>query len=109
MNIQEFIGWIQAHWQRYSNNVMRSSLYQVNELAGEAGELANVVKKICRRRDDEYVHNMTAEERLKLVDECGDVLHCVLRLATDHGITLDEMITRNVAKLTERYTKKEQP
>jgi len=112
MSIERYIQWIQQHWATYTATpVTRSSLYLANELAGEAGESANVVKKICRRlmtysfRD--AMHNVTPEERQKLVDEIGDALHCTLHLMEAHDITLDEVMKFNVEKLTRRYEMKQ--
>ncbi|MEZ5308109.1 MAG: nucleoside triphosphate pyrophosphohydrolase family protein [Pyrinomonadaceae bacterium] len=73
--------------------------YPTLGLAGEAGEVANVVKKI--QRDHEGV--LTDEVRLKLKDELGDVLWYISACADELGITLEEIAAYNVDKLAKRH------
>jgi NTP pyrophosphatase (non-canonical NTP hydrolase) len=68
-------------------------------LAGEAGEVANQVKKILRDNAGE----LTAERRAKIVDELGDVLWYAAALASDIGISLEEVAALNLAKLAKRF------
>jgi NTP pyrophosphatase (non-canonical NTP hydrolase) len=56
-------------------------------LFGEAGEIANQVKKILR--DDEGI--LTSERETKLADELGDVFWYATRLAHEHGVLLGVM------------------
>lgn len=65
-------------------------------LAGETGEAVDVVKKMVRseRIDQERVN--------KLVDELGDVLWYWVRLVALTGVSPEEVIARNVAKLNAR-------
>lgn len=67
-------------------------------LAGEAGELANQVKKILR--DDEG--RLTAERADKLIDELGDVLWYVAEFATVLDVQLNDVAIRNLRKLHKR-------
>lgn len=62
-------------------------------LAGEAGEIANKVKKIVR--DCEY-------DAEALADELGDVLYYAARFAAELGTSLDLVARDNMAKLTSR-------
>lgn len=62
-------------------------------LAGEAGEVANNVKKIIRDNQ-----NKTAA----IVDELGDVLWYIARLADELGVDLSEVVDFNVEKLERR-------
>lgn len=64
-------------------------------LAGEAGEFANMIKKLTA-----HGHAITAEE---LADELGDILWYLAEAATASNITLDEVASRNVEKLRKRY------
>lgn len=73
-------------------------IYPALGLAGEAGEICNKTKKILR--DD--AGNLTDEKRSQLVDELGDVLWYVANLATDLGVTLEEVARLNLAKLNSR-------
>lgn len=64
-------------------------------LAGEAGEVADHVKKGVFH---EKGVNMT-----KLAEELGDVLWYVAALATVTGFTLEEIMQMNIDKLAKRY------
>jgi len=75
--------------------------YPTLGLAGEAGEVANIVKKI--QRDDQGV--LTDEKREKLKDELGDVLWYISACADELGLTLAEIAEFNVAKLARRHGK----
>lgn len=64
-------------------------------LAGEAGEVADSVKKMILHR-----HGL---DREALRDELGDVLWYVAALATNLGFGLDEVMAANIEKLEARY------
>lgn len=70
-------------------------MYTTLGLAGEAGEIANKVKKILR--DDRGM--LTPERREDLYDELGDVLWYVAALAYELEIDLTEVAERNLFKL----------
>lgn len=73
--------------------------YPTLGLAGEAGEVANIVKKIARDHGGE----INDEIRLKLKDELGDVLWYISACADELGLTLDEVAAYNVNKLAKRH------
>ncbi|AEV16150.1 hypothetical protein TCCBUS3UF1_11050 [Thermus sp. CCB_US3_UF1] len=73
-------------------------LYPTLGLVGEAGELANKVKKVLRDQGG----NLTPEVREALVLELGDVLWYLAQVATDLGVGLEEVAERNLAKLRAR-------
>ena len=73
--------------------------YPTLRLAGEAGEVANIVKKI--QRDHGGVVN--DDIRLKLKDELGDVLWYISACADELGLTLAEIAAFNVNKLAKRH------
>ena len=75
--------------------------YPTLGLAGEAGEVANIVKKI--QRDSGGV--ITEETRGKLLDELGDVLWYVSACADELGLTLTQIADYNVAKLAKRHNR----
>lgn len=77
----------------------RALLYVGCALAGEAGEVANEIKKISR--DDMGV--LTEERRSKLIKEMGDTLWYLNSLANEIGTTLYEVAEANIAKLEERH------
>ena len=73
--------------------------YPTLGLAGEAGEVANIVKKI--QRDHGGV--ITEETRGKLLDELGDVLWYISACADELGLTLTQVAEYNVDKLMKRH------
>ncbi|HMO80859.1 MAG TPA: nucleoside triphosphate pyrophosphohydrolase family protein [Pyrinomonadaceae bacterium] len=73
--------------------------YPTLGLAGEAGEVANIVKKI--QRDQQGV--ITDEVRAKLKDELGDVLWYISACADELGLSLSEIASYNVNKLAKRH------
>lgn len=64
-------------------------------LAGEAGEVADHIKK--------HLYHGHALLPDALVLELGDVLFYVQLLCNAIGVSMDDVITRNEAKLKERY------
>lgn len=75
--------------------------YPTLGLAGEAGEVANIVKKI--QRDNDGV--ITDEIRGKLKDELGDVLWYISACADELGLTMTEIAEYNVGKLAKRHNR----
>jgi NTP pyrophosphatase (non-canonical NTP hydrolase) len=73
-------------------------VYPTLGLAGEAGEVAEKVKKMLR--DDGGV--MTGERLEALAGELGDVLWYVAQVATEAGLDLDEIAQANLDKLLSR-------
>ncbi|GLV48246.1 hypothetical protein TJA_14020 [Thermus sp. LT1-2-5] len=73
-------------------------LYPVLGLAGEAGELANKVKKVLR----DHGGTLTPEAREAILQELGDVLWYVAQVATDLGERLEAVAQANLAKLRSR-------
>lgn len=64
-------------------------------LAGEAGEFANLVKKMTA-----HGHPFDPDS---LNDELGDVLWYLAEAATAVGLSLEEIANHNVDKLIKRY------
>lgn len=75
-------------------------LYPALGLAGEAGEVANKVKKLLR--DHGGFDNITQEQRYAIADECGDVLWYIAALLKDLDVNLYVVAHRNVEKLRSR-------
>lgn len=67
-------------------------------LTGEAGEIANKVKKILRDKGG----NVTDEDRTELSKELGDVLWYLARLSDEIGYPLEDIAQKNVDKLRSR-------
>ncbi|MDQ3802116.1 MAG: nucleoside triphosphate pyrophosphohydrolase family protein [Acidobacteriota bacterium] len=78
---------------------LRNLEYPTLGLAGEAGEVANIVKKIQR----DFGGEITEETRQKLKDELGDVLWYISACADELGLTLQEIAEFNVEKLAKRH------
>lgn len=73
-------------------------IYPTLGLAGEAGEIANKVKKILRDNAGE----MKEDVRQNLISELGDVLWYIAALATDLKADLSEVANQNIEKLNSR-------
>lgn len=73
-----------------------SILYPTLGLTGEAGEVADKVKKIIR--DGKSVVN----ERVEIAKELGDVLWYLAAVARDIGVSLDDVAMMNIEKLESR-------
>ncbi len=85
-------------------NRFRNLEYPTLGLAGEAGEVANIVKKIQR----DFGGETTDEIRAKLKDELGDVLWYISACADELGLTLEEIARFNVEKLSARHNRQSQ-
>ena len=76
----------------------RRIIYPTLGLTGEAGEVADKVKKVIRDAHEEF----TPERRLEIVKEIGDVLWYCATLSRDLGYELEEVAQMNVDKLRSR-------
>lgn len=97
-------------FEEYQQTARRTALYPRRlsnleyptlGLAGEAGEVANIVKKIQR----DFGGKVTEETRRKLKDELGDVLWYIAACADELGLTLEEIAEFNGEKLAARHRK----
>lgn len=81
-------------------------VYTTLALNGEAGELAEKIKKIIRDRqavdNNNIIISLTATEIEDLVKEAGDVLWYVTAFLAEIGSSLQEAMDKNVAKLKSR-------
>jgi NTP pyrophosphatase (non-canonical NTP hydrolase) len=73
-------------------------VYPTLGLAGEAGEVAEKVKKLLR--DDAGV--LSDERRSALAGELGDVLWYVAQVATEADLDLEQIAQGNLDKLLSR-------
>jgi NTP pyrophosphatase (non-canonical NTP hydrolase) len=73
-------------------------VYPTLGLAGEAGEVAEKVKKLLR--DDGGV--LSEERRAALAGELGDVLWYVAQVATEADLDLEQIAQGNLDKLLSR-------
>ena len=69
-------------------------------LCGESGEVAEKVKKVLRDGSGSFSDATTAKDAIRL--ELGDVLWYLAQLATELGLTLEEVAEANLQKLQSR-------
>lgn len=79
-------------------NKGKNYIYPVLGLAGEAGEVAEKFKKIIR--DDGG--KISAEKKLEIEKELGDVLWYVSQIAVELKIDLESVAKTNIKKLESR-------
>jgi NTP pyrophosphatase (non-canonical NTP hydrolase) len=72
--------------------------YPALGLSGEAGEVAEKVKKILRDKNG----LPTPEDKIEIKKELGDVLWYIAALARDFGLSMDDIATANIEKLASR-------
>jgi NTP pyrophosphatase (non-canonical NTP hydrolase) len=90
----------------YQRGAMRTAIYGERYrviypalgLASEAGEVCGKIKKVLRDRDGDF----EAAPLGALRDELGDVLWYLATLASDLGLSLDEIAQTNLDKLNSR-------
>lgn len=93
-------------FNKYQEDAMRTKVYDKSislmypalGLNGEAGEVAEKVKKIYRDDSGNISHN----KREEISDELGDILWYVAAMCEDIGVTMDYVAKRNLDKLASR-------
>lgn len=73
-------------------------IYPTLGLVGEAGEVAEKIKKVIR--DDNGI--ISEEKKLEIEKELGDVLWYLAQLSTELKITLEDVAQSNLEKLKSR-------
>ncbi len=73
-------------------------IYPTLGLAGEAGEVAEKIKKVIRDDGGEIL----PEKKKELEKELGDVLWYLSQLTTEIGLSLEEVAEKNIEKLYSR-------
>lgn len=81
--------------------VNNNFIYPTLGLAGEAGEVAEKIKKVIR--DKNGVVDEETREMIK--KELGDVLWYVAQLATELNLSLDDVAVGNIEKLFSRMNR----
>lgn len=79
----------------------KNYVYPTLGLSGEAGEVAEKIKKVIRDKGG----IMDEETRTEIQKELGDVLWYVSQIATELGLSLDEVAEGNIKKLYDRMNR----
>ena len=92
------------HYQKESRktalypDVGRNKIYPTLGLVGEAGEVADKVKKILR--DKKGLFDNESKDAIKF--ELGDVLWYISQLSSELGYELEDVANSNLKKLSDR-------
>jgi NTP pyrophosphatase (non-canonical NTP hydrolase) len=76
-------------------------LHWVLGLNGEAGEVAEKLKKIIRDKNSV----VSEEDKQEMAKELGDVLWYIAVFANDLGVSLDDIAQANIDKLRSRQSR----
>lgn len=77
-------------------------VYPVLGICGEAGEIAEKFKKVIRDEGGK----ISAEKKLEIEKELGDVLWYVSQIATELKIDFNSVAKTNIKKLNSRLVRK---
>lgn len=94
MDTKVFDDHVQEMWFNGGDLFKDQVLLSTLGIAGEAGEVSELIKKQLRG-DGEI-------DRTLLIKELGDVLFYITKLASLHGATLSEVMYANMEKLRSR-------
>lgn len=99
-SLEEFARYVEANWSsgksekgNFVGNPLRSLFIMATGLAGEAGEVSEILKKHVRDGD---------LNRDALKKELGDVLHYWARIAKEFDIPPTEIMLDNIEKIASR-------
>jgi len=81
-----------------TNDGFKDLLHWVLGVNGEAGEIAEKIKKIIRDKQGQ----LSEEDKTELVKEIGDVLWYLAVLAHQLGASFDSIANQNIEKLQSR-------
>lgn len=85
----------------FTDDDFKDLTHWVFGITGEAGEIAEKIKKIVRDKDGQ----VGDEDKDELIKEIGDVLWYLAVLAEHLGYKFDEVGARNIAKLRSRQAR----
>ncbi len=93
----------------YQDRAMRTAIYETLPvvypalgLAGEAGEVADKVKKTIRDKGGDFSDETV---RTEIAKELGDVMWYLAAIARDLGYNLEEIAEMNLAKTRSRASR----
>lgn len=84
-------------------NINNNYIYPTLGLAGEAGEVAEKIKKVIRDNDG----IVTEEKKAEITKELGDVLWYIANLSKELGISFEDVAQKNIEKLKSRQERNE--
>ena len=96
LNMKEYQKWVCKVWSGNSKAKfdLRDDFIMTVGLAGEAGEVLELLKK--RIRDNKL-------DKAELIKELGDVLYYWTMICNRFDLNVEDVMNTNVAKLEERY------
>lgn len=97
MNFADYQSIIETFAVYPRDNELAALSYLALGLNGEAGEVADEVKKAIRNDGE-----ISAARREKILEEIGDVLWCITRIAIEFDTPLAQIAQANVDKLKKR-------
>jgi NTP pyrophosphatase (non-canonical NTP hydrolase) len=83
---------------KYPAVLGKNFVYPTLGLAGETGEVVEKIKKVFRDKNGE----VSKETKKEITKELGDVLWYLSQVATELGISLEEVAGSNLEKLFSR-------
>jgi NTP pyrophosphatase (non-canonical NTP hydrolase) len=84
-------------------NLGSNFIYPTLGLVGEAGEVAEKIKKVIR--DSNSV--VSEEKKQELIKELGDVLWYIANLSFELNLSMEEVALKNLEKLKSRQERNE--
>ena len=82
-------------------NLGSNNIYPTLGLVGEAGEVAEKVKKVIRDKNGVFDN----KSKLGIKKELGDVLWYIANLCTEFEFSMDDVALQNISKLQARVAK----
>jgi NTP pyrophosphatase (non-canonical NTP hydrolase) len=79
----------------------KDTLHWVLGMCGEAGEVAEKIKKIIRDKNS----HISQADKTEMAKELGDVLWYLAVFARELGFSFDEVAAANLAKLQDRQAR----
>lgn len=86
-----------------SRNVGNHLAYLALGVTGEAGEMADKVKKLLRDQEGA----MSTEWKEAFIKECGDVLWYLAQCATELGVDFEHVAETNLQKIKDRKARQQ--
>lgn len=85
----------------FTDDKFKDLAHWVLGITGEAGEIAEKIKKIIRDKNGE----LSFDDKEELIKEIGDVMWYLAVLTKHLGYDFDEVGDRNIAKLRSRHAR----